>query len=123
MNAQAAISKSRLALLKRHFIIMETSGYFLRLYKRRPFNDTLKGESIHGRLCDYRFLLSRNPEALLQTSEKYGNYCRTVARNILPDRRDAGECVSGAWLNAWNAMPGRGPDSPERELVFGLARY
>lgn len=48
---------------------------------------------------------ARNPEAIAQTSEKYGNYCRTVARNILPDRRDADECVNDTWLNAWNAMP------------------
>lgn len=48
---------------------------------------------------------ARNPEAISQTSEKYGNYCRTVAQNILPDRRDADECVNDTWLNAWNAMP------------------
>jgi len=48
---------------------------------------------------------SRDPEAISQTSEKYGNYCRTIARNILPDRRDVEECVNDTWLNAWNAMP------------------
>lgn len=48
---------------------------------------------------------ARNPEAISRTSEKYGNYCRAVARNILPDRRDADECVNDTWLNAWNAMP------------------
>lgn len=48
---------------------------------------------------------SRNPEAISRTCEKYGNYCRAVARNILPDRRDIEECVNDTWLNAWNAMP------------------
>ena len=48
---------------------------------------------------------SRNPEAIQRTSEKYGGYCRAVARNILPDRRDAEECVNDTWLRAWNAMP------------------
>lgn len=48
---------------------------------------------------------SRNPEAISRTSEKYGNYCRAVARNILPDRRDTEECVNDTWLRAWNAMP------------------
>jgi len=32
---------------------------------------------------------SRDPEAIRRTGEKYGNYCRAVARRILPDRRDA----------------------------------
>ncbi len=48
---------------------------------------------------------SRDPEAIRRTNEKYGGYCRTVARNILPDRRDAEECVNDTWLRAWNAMP------------------
>ena len=48
---------------------------------------------------------SRNPEAISRTCEKYGNYCRAVARNILPDRRDTEECVNDTWLKAWNAMP------------------
>ena len=37
---------------------------------------------------------SRNPEAIRRTGEKYGGYCRAIARNILPDRRDAEECVN-----------------------------
>lgn len=48
---------------------------------------------------------SRNPEAISQTCKKYGNYCRTVAQNILADRRDMEECVNDTWLRAWNAMP------------------
>ena len=48
---------------------------------------------------------SRNPEAISRTCEKYGNYCRAVARTILPDRRDTEECVNDTWLKAWNAMP------------------
>lgn len=52
---------------------------------------------------------SRNPEAIQRTSEKYGGYCRAVARNILPDRRDAEECVNDTWLGAWNAMPENRP--------------
>ena len=52
---------------------------------------------------------SRNPEAIQRTSEKYDGYCRAIARNILPDRRDAEECVNDTWLNAWNAMPENRP--------------
>lgn len=52
---------------------------------------------------------SRDPEAIRQTGEKYGGYCRAIARNILPDRRDAEECVNDTWLSAWNAMPENRP--------------
>lgn len=48
---------------------------------------------------------SRDSEAIRRTGEKYGGYCRAIARNILPDRRDAEECVNDTWLSAWNAMP------------------
>jgi len=48
---------------------------------------------------------NRDPEAIRRTGEKYGGYCRTVARNILADSRDAEECVNDTWLSAWNAMP------------------
>lgn len=47
----------------------------------------------------------RNPAAIQKSGEKYGAYCRTVAQNILADRRDAEECVNDTWLSAWNAMP------------------
>ena len=52
---------------------------------------------------------SRNPEAIQRTGEKYGGYCRAIARNILPDRRDAEECVNDTWLSAWNSMPENRP--------------
>lgn len=52
---------------------------------------------------------SRNPEAIQQTDEKYGSYCRAIARNILADRRDAEECVNDTWLGAWNTMPQNRP--------------
>lgn len=52
---------------------------------------------------------SRDPEAIQRTGEKYGGYCRTIARNILADRRDAEECVNDTWLSAWNAMPENRP--------------
>lgn len=54
---------------------------------------------------------SRNPEAISQTCEKYGSYCRAVAKNILPDHRDMEECVNDTWLKAWNAMPEDRPNS------------
>lgn len=52
---------------------------------------------------------SRNPEAIRRTGEKYGSYCRAIARNILPDHRDVEECVNDTWLSAWNSMPENRP--------------
>lgn len=51
----------------------------------------------------------RDPEAIRETDGKYGRYCRTVARNILPDEQDVEECVNDTWLGAWNAMPVQRP--------------
>lgn len=52
---------------------------------------------------------SRDPDAIQRTGEKYGGYCRTIAQNILPDRRDTEECLNDTWLCAWNAMPENRP--------------
>ena len=38
-----------------------------------------------------------------------------MAGSILADRLDAEECVSDAWLKAWNAMP---PHRPNRLRLF-----
>lgn len=51
----------------------------------------------------------RNNQAIQATSEKYGRYCRAIARNILGSEEDAQECVNDTYLNAWNAMPSHWP--------------
>lgn len=51
----------------------------------------------------------RDQEAIPATSEKYGSYCGSIARNILGSREDAEECVNDTWLRAWNAMPPQRP--------------
>ena len=40
---------------------------------------------------------------------KYGRYCTSIAYGILNSREDAQECVSDAYLTAWNAIPPRRP--------------
>ncbi|MCI8593641.1 MAG: sigma-70 family RNA polymerase sigma factor [Oscillospiraceae bacterium] len=52
----------------------------------------------------------RNDQAIQATSDKYGHYCKTIARNILGSEEDAEECVNDAYLNAWNAMPTHWPE-------------
>ena len=55
-------------------------------------------------------LWDRNDQAIRETSEKYGRYCKAIARNILGDEQDAEECVNDTYLNAWNAMPTHWPE-------------
>lgn len=47
----------------------------------------------------------RSELAIRALDDKYGALCRAVAFNILADAQDAEECVSDAYLGAWNAIP------------------
>lgn len=58
---------------------------------------------------------ARSQQAITESQRKYGSYCRTIARNILPREEDAEECVNDTWLRAWNAMP---PQRPTRLQAF-----
>ncbi len=58
---------------------------------------------------------ARNDQAIKATSDKYGHYCQTIARNILNNEEDAEECVNDTYLSAWNAMP---PHWPEQLATF-----
>ena len=46
----------------------------------------------------------------METAGKYGRYCTSIAYGILGSREDAQECVSDAYLTAWNAIPPRRPN-------------
>ena len=52
----------------------------------------------------------RNDQAIKATVDKYGHYCKSIARNILNSEEDAEECVNDTYLNAWNAMPTHWPE-------------
>ena len=47
----------------------------------------------------------RDENAIAQTDQKYGTYCRTIAHNILHDHEDSEECVNDTWLQAWESIP------------------
>lgn len=77
-----------------------------------------------------RLYWDRNDMAIQATSEKYGCYCRAIARNILCSDEDAEECVNDAYLNAWNAMPEHWPEQLAaflgkitRNLAFNRYRH
>jgi len=51
----------------------------------------------------------RSERAISETINKYGNYCQTIAYNILENNQDSEECVNDTWLSAWNSMPDKRP--------------
>ncbi len=51
----------------------------------------------------------RSESAIEQTAVKYGNYCHSIAYNILYNEEDAEECVNDTYLDAWNSMPPHKP--------------
>ena len=51
----------------------------------------------------------RDEKAILVTSQKYGEYCFSVANNILHSDQDSEECVNDAWLRTWNTIPPQNP--------------
>ncbi len=65
-----------------------------------------------------RLYWDRNGLAIQETCEKYGRYCKAIAKNILNNEQDAEECVNDMYLNAWNAMPTHWP----RQLAAFLGK-
>ena len=53
----------------------------------------------------------RSETALEVLQGKYGALCRGVIARILPDPRDAEECLSDAYLRIWNSIP---PERPQK---------
>ena len=56
-----------------------------------------------------RLYWDRNDQAIKATSDKYGHYCKAIARNILNCEEDAEECVNDTYWKAWNSMPTQWP--------------
>jgi RNA polymerase sigma-70 factor (ECF subfamily) len=53
----------------------------------------------------------RSESAIHETSAKYGNYCRSIAWNILLNNEDTEECVNDTYMNLWNSIPPQKPNS------------
>ena len=51
----------------------------------------------------------RDEKALTETARKYGNYCYTVAFNILNSIEDSKETVNDTYFELWNTIP---PERP-----------
>lgn len=58
---------------------------------------------------------NRSEKAISETDAKYGNYCFSIAYNILTNEQDAEESVSDTYWAAWNQIP---PKRPQWLSVF-----
>ncbi len=58
---------------------------------------------------------NRDEAAITVTADTYGNYCYSIAYNILYNNEDAEECVNDTWLNAWKSIP---PQRPNRLSTY-----
>lgn len=72
----------------------------------------------------------RNEDAIAQTSMKYGNYCTSIAKNILGNYEDAEECVNDTYMGAWNSIPSHRPSvlytflgKITRNIAFNRYKY
>ena len=54
--------------------------------------------------------IARSENAIAQTQQQYGAYCKKIASSILESEQDTEECLSDVWLKVWNAIP---PQTPE----------
>ena len=52
----------------------------------------------------------KDADAIMETANKYGAYCFTIAENILHNTEDSEECVNDTWLHAWNIIPPQKPN-------------
>lgn len=59
----------------------------------------------------------RNPDAIADTSQKYGLYCRSIAFDILRNHYDVEECVNDAFKKVWKKIPPENP--PNFKLYLG----
>lgn len=57
----------------------------------------------------------RDEDAVRVIDEKYGGKLNALAANILQSREDGLECVNGAYMKTWNAIP---PTRPEYLFAF-----
>lgn len=64
----------------------------------------------------------RDERALLETSDKYGNYLKAVARNIVRDEETAKECFNDTLFTSWNTIPPQRPN-PLKIFLAKITRH
>lgn len=54
---------------------------------------------------------SRSELAIQETLQKFGSYCRSIAKGILKNHEDSEECVNEALMRVWESIPPKKPES------------
>lgn len=62
-----------------------------------------------------KLYLNRDEQAIKETDIKYGNYCTSIAKNILNNDEDVKECINDTYLQTWNSIP---PNKPKSLSLF-----
>ncbi len=76
--------------------------------------------TLHGELIE--LLKNQSPEGLAELKRRFDALIRYVVEPILPDARDAEECVSDVYIKLWSAAPRLDPDRPLKPFVTAVAR-
>ncbi|MBQ9780942.1 MAG: sigma-70 family RNA polymerase sigma factor [Clostridia bacterium] len=71
---------------------------------------------------------ARDEEAIRATDKVYGNFCTSLAMNILHNKPDAEECVSDTYIKVWQTIPPKRPPSLKTYLAhitrnLAISRY
>ncbi len=53
---------------------------------------------------------NRLEDAIKETSNKYENYCTTIAKNIIGNKEDVKECINDVYMKVWNSIPPNRPN-------------
>lgn len=53
---------------------------------------------------------ARDEQAVTETDRKYGRYCFSLAKKILPSQCDCEETVNDTYLRAWDTIPPKRPE-------------
>ncbi|MBQ3544514.1 MAG: sigma-70 family RNA polymerase sigma factor [Lachnospiraceae bacterium] len=77
-----------------------------------------------------KLYLNRDEQAIKETDIKFGNYCTSIAKNILDNDEDVKECLNDTYLQTWNSIPPNKPKSLSlfigkitRNLAFNKYKY
>ena len=64
-----------------------------------------------------KLFFDRDESAIKETQKEYGEYCMSVAYNVIGNKLDAEECVNDAYLRVWNSIPPARPNNFKAFIV------
>lgn len=83
------------------------------MFYKRHVPCCLQGERRIDMMQDEQIVelyFKRDERALVETSDKYGIYCRSIARKILNDEETAKECFNDTLYHSWQNIPPKRPN-------------